>query len=390
MESLPLIYGLDHECRAMCTQSSEYLPTRFFVGTQSLESNDNQVHLLEYVEENNSLSKIVFQHKYGEIWHLISLTKQNQNLITCYSSHSSMNKGQNHCSLWRIPIDISNNLSDDENQFSVELEKVYDFDANNLKIDENLGKKAQVKPEEEDELIIMLDTKLVHIDLETKDVISYLSSESFNSNLKSSSRSTKFSTFCWSPHFNGNIVTVVSNNNIFSKDLRSSNSGWNIPQSHSQIVRDIDFNPNSQYFIASCGDDCEVKFWDIRNTTKPALKMLHHSHWVWSVRFNSFHDHLVLSSSSDGSVNLLRAASIASQPYGHLIEDELDEEDCNIKNLLTSKQQMKDGLIRTFEDHEDSVYAIEWSPNDPWIFASLSYDGRFIINKVPEKEKSIL
>lgn len=115
--------------------------------------------------------------------------------------------------------------------------------------------------------------------------------------------------------------------------------------------------------------------------------MLHHSHWLWSVRYNSFHDHFVLTSSSDGNVNLLRASTIASQPYGHLIEDELDDEDTTIKNMLASKEKQSDGLILKFKDHEDSVYAIEWSPNDPWIFASLSYDGRFIINKVPESEK---
>src|SRR5690606_36762149 len=106
------------------------------------------------------------------------------------------------------------------------------------------------------------------------------------------------------------------------------------------------------------------------NVSKPALKMLDHSHWVWSVRYNSFHDHLVLSASSDGNVNLLRASSIASQPYGHLIEDELDEdEDGTIKGLLASKHPRADGLIKTYVDHEDSVYAIEWSPNEPWIFA---------------------
>ncbi len=34
-----------------------------------------------------------------------------------------------------------------------------------------------------------------------------------------------------------------------------------------------------------------------------------------------------------------------------------------------------------------SVYAVEWSPVDPWVFASLSYDGRFVINKVPDQIK---
>lgn len=38
-------------------------------------------------------------------------------------------------------------------------------------------------------------------------------------------------------------------------------------------------------------------------------------------------------------------------------------------------------------EHEDSVYAAEWASGDPWIFASLSYDGRFVMNRVPRDVK---
>lgn len=48
---------------------------------------------------------------------------------------------------------------------------------------------------------------------------------------------------------------------------------------------------------------------------------------------------------------------------------------------------MKDGVLAVYEEHEDSVYAVEWSSGDPWTFASLSYDGRLIINRVPKSEK---
>lgn len=30
---------------------------------------------------------------------------------------------------------------------------------------------------------------------------------------------------------------------------------------------------------------------------------------------------------------------------------------------------------------------VEWSTADPWLFASLSYDGRFILNHVPRETK---
>ncbi len=46
-----------------------------------------------------------------------------------------------------------------------------------------------------------------------------------------------------------------------------------------------------------------------------------------------------------------------------------------------------DEVIAKFEEHEDSVYSAVWSSADAWIFASLSYDGRLVINHVPQQEK---
>jgi len=48
---------------------------------------------------------------------------------------------------------------------------------------------------------------------------------------------------------------------------------------------------------------------------------------VWTVRYNHFHDQLVLTSSSDSRVILNNVASISSEPYGHLLEDEAEDDD---------------------------------------------------------------
>ena len=62
-----------------------------------------------------------------------------------------------------------------------------------------------------------------------------------------------------------------------------------------------------------------------------------------------------------------------------------DKVSCNC--IFSSREPTKDGVIATFDEHEDSVYAVEWSTADPWVFASLSYDGRLVINRVPRAEK---
>lgn len=64
-------------------------------------------------------------------------------------------------------------------------------------------------------------------------------------------------------------------------DLRSINKGavYSLENAHSQPIRDLDFNPNRQYLMATGGDDGCTKFWDIRNIQSPVLSRQDHFHW---------------------------------------------------------------------------------------------------------------
>merc|ERR1712029_1213094 len=53
--------------------------------------------------------------------------------------------------------------------------------------------------------------------------------------------------------------------------------------------------------VTGCDDGC-VSVWDTRNSGEVLLSSRQHSHWVWSTRYNSYHDQLVLSSGSDSRV----------------------------------------------------------------------------------------
>ena len=46
-------------------------------------------------------------------------------------------------------------------------------------------------------------------------------------------------------------------------------------------------------------------------------------------------------------------------------------------------------MLTTHDCFSSSVYAAEWSMSDsvPWIFASVSYDGRVVVNQVPKDTK---
>ena len=52
---------------------------------------------------------------------------------------------------------------------------------------------------------------------------------------------------------------------------------------------------------------------------------------IWSIRYNQFHDQLLLTSSSDSRVILTNLTSISSEPYGHLVDDDDDGDDVKEK-----------------------------------------------------------
>ena len=52
--------------------------------------------------------------------------------------------------------------------------------------------------------------------------------------------------------------------------------------------------------------------------------------------------------------------------------------------LVLRSEKEGDKLIRTYDDHEDSVYGVSWSAKDAWVFASVSHGGQVVFNHVIE------
>jgi len=155
----------------------------------------------------------------------------------------------------------------------------------------------------------------------------------------------------------------------------------------SSLVRDIDYNPNNMFHFVSGGDDSKIKFWDRRKPDKPLKVLSKHSHWIWKVQYHPKYDTFLLSASSDKTVSLFNVRSLAyKNPY-------------LINAAVANAPKRPDKLIKTYLGHEDSVYSACWSAFDSdkavsssgnmwdWtIFASLSYDGRVVVNMIPDGE----
>lgn len=93
--------------------------------------------------------------------------------------------------------------------------------------------------------------------------------------------------------------------------------------------------------------------------------------------YNPAYDQLLASSSSDTFVNLWDVSSVSSSAK---------EGECS--HARKRAAHGVDHLIKTYDEHEDSVYSVAWScGSDPFVFASLSYDGRLVVCRVPQAEQ---
>lgn len=72
----------------------------------------------------------------------------------------------------------------------------------------------------------------------------------------------------------------------------------------------------------------------------------------------------------DGTVGLFRMTSVSSAATS-----------------VAGSSKDEDGLVKLYDDHEDSVYHISWANYSPWFFASISYGSNLVVSSVPSSEK---
>lgn len=351
MENNQIIYGLEFQARALASLQAESEIVKFFAATQSLKPS-NQIHCIELTEgEIGAYKTQIFKHDLGEVWKLNASPFDSQLLASVYSCYkdSALVMGT---ALLRIP----QNTTSQELAFE-DVNEVLRIDSGEM------IKTTEFNPVDEKILATVVDGRLLISDLETFRCVAEVAQNK---------AAPKFTGGKWSQHSAASQFICLHDSAVRAYDIRQGGSSavWCIEEAHGQqLVRDLDCNPNRQCHLATAGDDGAIRIWDSRSVRQPVWSRSDHHHWVFSVRFNTFHDSLLLSSASDLKVNLTCARSVSSEAE------------------TAEKEPLADGLLQVFEPHEDSVYAAEWSSADPWIFASLSYDGRLVISQVPKQYK---
>lgn len=365
-DKAPIIYGMEYQGRALASRGSlnnDFEKIHFICGSQTLQ-HENKLHMVEYDEDSDTIDKAVYPHPEGEIWQIRCSIMSATVFTTSHAKvhNSAMEYG---VTLWKFIDDTDPESITDSLSFMPKVERVAKIPhESNTTVVKSLWNPTS------DQLLTYDDLKICLWD------ISEGMPKSLSEIRTSHKGLTSYICASWNPHHNATQIVTGCGESVKAIDLRSKDTCFTIDRVHEQQVRDIDFNPNKMYHFATCGDDCQVNFWDSRKTSDPLLTREDHTHWVWSVRFNPTHDQLVLSSSSDSQVFMCHVASVASEPLRALEEE---EPNCS--------KEVVDSVVKEYEEHEDSVYSAEWSGVDPWVFASLSYDGRLVINHVPNKEK---
>jgi WD40 repeat protein len=231
----------------------------------------------------------------------------------------------------------------------------------------------------------------------------------------------------WDPH-NHHLCAVTLGTDIAIMDMRTPAKLTNgLRSCHRFGVTDLDYNPNKPNVLSSSGQDGLIKFWDLRftasyndenngNTSSSSwarqspLRTVRggHTHWATCVKYNAFHDQLILSGGTDSIVNLWRISSISSAPLIDLVGDSadddftpIDDENSHAENpaaesfdniaedadsVGTDGGNAPDVRVTKMEMRE-AIYDLTWSAADPWLFVTLAYDGNVVLNHVPSKEK---
>ncbi|KAG0284848.1 Protein tssc1 [Linnemannia gamsii] len=375
-------YGLRHQARCLSAIKSTDGKSSFIIGTQEL-SRPNEVHLLTFDEEVFEISTTIFSHPH-EVWD-ISASKEDPDLFfTCYREVIDGKKTRSKASLWRMKHGYQEQEEDGHEggmhhhqPRGGELEHI-------LSLDIGDGSVKKVIWQDRTEVISVEDWRICIWDIDIK-----LGTAKLTGSIDTPDREFKFASAVMNPH--AQEVVAVYGRSIQGWNLSSLKATFTIKDAQPALLFCVDYNPNRPFQIATGGDDCKVRIWDVRDITAgPIMTIQDHTHWVWSVAYNKFHDQLMLTSSSDCQVNLQSIVSIstgAEYKYdGDVSEggqgaDEDGEQGDNVQDPPT------DGLVQAFDQHEDSVYQVAWSSVDPWLFMSLSHDGRAVMNQVPSEEK---
>ncbi|XP_044476102.1 WD repeat-containing protein DWA2-like isoform X2 [Mangifera indica] len=335
-------YGLKYQARCISDVKADTDHTSFLAGTLSLKE-ENEVHLLRLSSGGTELiCEGLFSHP-NEIWDLCSCPFDQRIFSTVFSSGESYG-----AAIWQVP-ELCGQLN------SPQLERIAELDAHVGKINCILwwpsGRHEKLISIDEENLFLWnLDCSKKAAQVQSKEssgMLHYLSGGA------------------WDPH-DANSVAATCESSVQFWDLWTMKKTNSIERAH---VRNVDYDTKKKHILVTAADEDGIHIWDLRKLKVPIQELPGHAHWAWTVSCNPEFDGLLLSAGTDSTVNLWLTSTSSGG-------------DLPSESSIESPTQRANPLVSSYSDYEDSVYGLAWSSREPWIFASLSYDGRVVIESV--------
>eukprot|EP01064_Diplonema_japonicum_P021484 TRINITY_DN31052_c0_g1_i1.p1 TRINITY_DN31052_c0_g1~~TRINITY_DN31052_c0_g1_i1.p1 ORF type:complete len:365 (+),score=79.09 TRINITY_DN31052_c0_g1_i1:63-1097(+) len=329
------VYGVDAKCRALAAavDPSQHL---FLVGTLTLKG-VNQIYLLEYKEDSAFCGCLARWSHPQEIWQIACCPSSAQKDLF-FTLHTTTDFKSKAATLWTK-----------EQGTSAGLEKI-------MTLPEPLDC-VTWEPQGYN-----LNT-VVGVSGDSVKTMKLDAEGAVETSIPTPSQPTRVA---WDPH-HSDVTAVACGGEIVKADLRTKEVESLVTSAHPTVL-DIEYNPNKQYHVATSGDDGAVKFWDVRRASESLRVIQAHDHWSTCVKHNPFHEQLILTASTDrdATVKLWNLPTLASH---------------------TAPKHPTDNLLRPISDFDDSVYSVTWSAASPWLFASVSYNGKVMVHQVPRETK---
>ncbi|KAL2499264.1 Transducin/WD40 repeat-like superfamily protein [Abeliophyllum distichum] len=334
-------YGLKYQARCISDVKADTDHTSFLTGTLSLKE-ENEVHLIRLSSGGTELiCEGLFSHP-NEIWDLASCPFDQRIFSTVFSSGESYG-----AAIWQIP-ELYGQLN------SPQLERIASLDAHSSKI-----KCVLWWPTGRHDKLVSIDEQNLFLwSIDTSKKTAQVQSQ------QSAGMLHYLSGGAWDAH-DVNAVALTCESSVQLWDLRTMKTTNSIQHAH---VRNVDYDTKNKYMLVTAEDESGIHIWDLRKPKFPVSELPGHSHWTWTVKCNPEYEGLILSAGTDSAVNLW------------LVPPSSD--DSALDSLLESPTRRVDPLLHSYTDYEDSVYDLAWSSREPWIFASLSYDGRVVVESI--------
>lgn len=335
-------YGLKYQARCIADVKADTDHTSFITGTLSLKE-ENEVHLIRLSSSGTELvCEGLFSHP-NEIWDLASCPFDQRIFSTVFSS------GESHgAAIWQIP-ELYGELN------SPQLEKIASLDAHKSK-----PKCILWWPSGKHDKLVSIDEQNLYLwSLDTSRKTAQVLSQ------ESSGILHYLSGGAWDPH-DVNVVASTCESSIQFWDLRTMKKTNSIEHGH---FRSLDYDSKKKHMLVTAEDESGIHVWDLRKPKVPVLELPGHAHWTWAVRCNPEYDGLIASAGTDSTVNLWFASPPSS-------------DDLSSESFTESPLKRVDPLLHSYSDYEDSVYGLAWSFREPSLFASLSHDGRVVVESI--------